>query len=158
MATNGKITSILMRCQTKSINKKPVAYIPVICKPLQQQGKIKFDKSLQNIPIHLQKKVWVNSKAFIAENYMVSADYSQWELRIVAALSGRKRWCTFKNNRDIKIYGKGVYVALADVTKNKEAKNRKFWALAFLLLSIKQLYRKEAAEFNLLYSYAKLKS
>lgn len=60
--------------------------------------------NLQNIPIRTQRGRQIR-KAFIArdENYtLVSADYSQIELRIIAALSGDPEMIrSFQNNEDI---------------------------------------------------------
>ncbi|MGZ3845501.1 MAG: DNA polymerase I [Flavisolibacter sp.] len=70
--------------------------------------------NLQNIPIKTERGREIR-KAFIPrdENHaLVSADYSQIELRIVAALSGDKVMCeAFRQNRDVhtataaKVYG-----------------------------------------------------
>jgi DNA polymerase-1 len=60
--------------------------------------------NLQNIPIRTDRGREIR-KAFIprdAEHVLVSADYSQIELRIVAAISGDKNMCeAFRLNKDI---------------------------------------------------------
>jgi DNA polymerase-1 len=59
--------------------------------------------NLQNIPIRTERGKEIR-KAFIPRpgNVIISADYSQIELRIVAAMSGDKNMCeAFKNNADI---------------------------------------------------------
>ena len=59
--------------------------------------------NLQNIPIRTESGREIR-KAFIPRNgnVLVSADYSQIELRIVAAISGDENMCdAFRNNKDI---------------------------------------------------------
>ncbi len=83
--------------------------------------------NLQNIPVRSDRGREIR-KAFIPrdENHiLLSADYSQIELRIVAAISGDKNMCeAFRNGHDIhtataaKVYG----VELADVTKEQRYK------------------------------------
>jgi DNA polymerase-1 len=83
--------------------------------------------NLQNIPIRTAKGREIR-KAFVPrdENHvLVSADYSQIELRIVAAISGDKNMCAaFVNGTDIhtataaKVFG----VAESDVTKEMRYK------------------------------------
>lgn len=83
--------------------------------------------NLQNIPVRSDRGREIR-KAFIPrdENHiLLSADYSQIELRIVAAISGDKNMCeAFLNGHDIhtataaKVYG----VELVDVTKEQRYK------------------------------------
>ena len=83
--------------------------------------------NLQNIPIRSERGREVR-KAFIPRNparILVSADYSQIELRVVAAISGDPNMCdAFKQGKDIhtataaKVYG----IAEADVTKEQRYK------------------------------------
>jgi DNA polymerase-1 len=91
--------------------------------------------NLQNIPIRTEgdKKI-----AFIArdENYtIISADYSQIELRIIAALSGEENMIkAFLNNEDIhKSTASKVFdVPLEEVTENKAMRKRlisELWSL-----------------------------
>jgi len=83
--------------------------------------------NLQNIPIRTDRGREIR-KAFIPRNeehVLISADYSQIELRIVAAISGDKNMCeAFRSGIDIhtataaKVYG----VDAADVTKEMRYK------------------------------------
>ena len=83
--------------------------------------------NLQNIPIRSERGREVR-KAFIPRDparVLVSADYSQIELRVVAAISGDPNMCdAFKQGKDIhtataaKVYG----IAEADVTKEQRYK------------------------------------
>jgi len=73
-----------------------------------------INPNLQNIPIRTEKGKEIR-KAFVprdANHVLISADYSQIELRIVAAISGDKNMAdAFKQNKDIhtataaKVYG-----------------------------------------------------
>ncbi len=83
--------------------------------------------NLQNIPIRTEKGKEIR-KAFVprnADHVLISADYSQIELRIVAAISGDKNMCeAFKQNKDIhtataaKVYN----IAETEVTKEMRYK------------------------------------
>ena len=83
--------------------------------------------NLQNIPIRSERGKEVR-KAFIPRDparILVSADYSQIELRVVAAISGDPNMCdAFKKGKDIhtataaKVYG----IAEAEVTKEQRYK------------------------------------
>ena len=83
--------------------------------------------NLQNIPIRSERGREVR-KAFIPRDpsrILVSADYSQIELRVVAAISGDPNMCdAFKQGKDIhtataaKVYG----IAEAEVTKEQRYK------------------------------------
>lgn len=83
--------------------------------------------NLQNIPIRTDRGREIR-KAFIPRDnnhILISADYSQIELRIVAAISGDPNMCdAFKSGKDIhtataaKVYG----IAEADVTKEMRYK------------------------------------
>ncbi len=86
-----------------------------------------INPNLQNIPIRTEKGKEIR-KAFVprdTNHVLISADYSQIELRIVAAISGDKNMCdAFKQNKDIhtataaKVYG----VAENAVTKEMRYK------------------------------------
>jgi DNA polymerase-1 len=82
--------------------------------------------NLQNIPIRTERGRQIR-KAFVArdENYtLISADYSQIELRIIAALSGEKNMInSFLNNEDIhKATASKVFnVPLEEVTREQRS-------------------------------------
>lgn len=82
--------------------------------------------NLQNIPIRTERGRLIR-KAFIArdENYsLLSADYSQIELRIIAALSGEENMIkAFQNNEDIhrSTAAKVFNVPLEEVTKEQRS-------------------------------------
>ncbi|REH00175.1 DNA polymerase I [Flavobacterium aquicola] len=127
--------------------------------------------NLQNIPVRTERGRLIR-KAFIArdENYtLVSADYSQIELRIIAALSGEENMIkAFQNNEDIhrSTAAKVFNVALEEVTKEQRsnAKTVNFGIIygvsAFGLSNQTSLSRKESAELIDAYyaTYPKLKS
>jgi DNA polymerase I len=127
--------------------------------------------NLQNIPIRTERGRLIR-KAFVArdENHtLLSADYSQIELRIIAALSGEENMIlAFKNNEDIhkSTAAKVFNVPLEDVTKEQRsnAKTVNFGIIygvsAFGLSNQTSLSRKESAELIDAYyqTYPKLKS
>lgn len=82
--------------------------------------------NLQNIPIRTERGRQIR-KAFVArdENFtLLSADYSQIELRIIAALSGEENMIkAFKNHEDIhkSTAAKVFNLALEDVTKEQRS-------------------------------------
>jgi DNA polymerase-1 len=127
--------------------------------------------NLQNIPIRTERGRLIR-KAFVPrdENYtLLSADYSQIELRIIAALSGEENMIkAFQNNEDIhkSTAAKVFNVHLEEVTKEQRsnAKTVNFGIIygvsAFGLSNQTSLSRKEAAELIDAYyqTYPKLKS
>ncbi len=127
--------------------------------------------NLQNIPIRTERGRLIR-KAFIArdENYtLLSADYSQIELRIIAALSGEENMIkAFQNNEDIhrSTAAKVFNVPLEEVTKEQRsnAKTVNFGIIygvsAFGLSNQTSLSRKESADLIDAYykTYPKLKS
>lgn len=127
--------------------------------------------NLQNIPIRTERGRLIR-KAFIArdENYtLVSADYSQIELRIIASLSGEENMIkAFQNHEDIhrSTAAKVFNVPLEEVTKEQRsnAKTVNFGIIygvsAFGLSNQTSLSRKESAELIEAYyaTYPKLKS
>ena len=127
--------------------------------------------NLQNIPIRTERGRLIR-KAFIArdENYtLLSADYSQIELRIIAALSGEENMIkAFQNNEDIhrSTAAKVFNVPLEEVTKEQRsnAKTVNFGIIygvsAFGLSNQTSLSRKESAELIDAYyaTYPKLKT
>jgi len=88
--------------------------------------------NLQNIPIRTEKGREIR-KAFVPrnENYtLLSADYSQIELRIIASMSGDKNMiAAFKNGEDIhqataaKIYGAEPSAVTKDMRRNAKMVN-----------------------------------
>ncbi|GEM55078.1 DNA polymerase I [Flavobacterium branchiophilum] len=127
--------------------------------------------NLQNIPIRTERGRLIR-KAFIARNedyILLSADYSQIELRIIAALSGEENMIkAFQNNEDIhkSTAAKVFNIPLEDVTKEQRshAKTVNFGIIygvsAFGLSNQTSLSRKESAELIDAYyqTYPKLKS
>jgi DNA polymerase-1 len=127
--------------------------------------------NLQNIPIRTERGRQIR-KAFVArdENYtLVSADYSQIELRIIAALSGEENMIkAFLNNEDIhKSTASKVFdVPLEEVTREQRshAKTVNFGIIygvsAFGLSNQTSLSRSESAALIEAYynSYPRLKS
>ncbi|MES2240334.1 MAG: DNA polymerase I [Bacteroidota bacterium] len=127
--------------------------------------------NLQNIPIRTERGRLIR-KAFIArdENYtLVSADYSQIELRVIAALSGEENMIkAFQNNEDIhkSTASKVFNVPLEEVTREQRshAKTVNFGIIygvsAFGLSNQTNLSRSESAELIDAYykSYPQLKS
>ena len=113
--------------------------------------------NLQNIPVRTDRGREIR-KAFIprdANHVLISADYSQIELRIVAAISGDANMCeAFKQGKDIhtataaKVYG----IAEAEVTKEMryKAKSVNFGIIygqgAFGLAENLKISRTEAKE------------
>ncbi len=91
-------------------------------------GRLSSDNpNLQNIPIRTERGRQIR-KAFIArdkDHILLSADYSQIELRIVASISGDKNMCeAFRLGKDIHTAtaSKVFNVAEADVTKEMRYK------------------------------------
>jgi DNA polymerase I len=127
--------------------------------------------NLQNIPIRTERGRLIR-KAFIArdENHtLLSADYSQIELRIIAALSGEENMIkAFRNNEDIhrSTAAKVFNVPLEEVTKEQRsnAKTVNFGIIygvsAFGLSNQTSLSRSESAALIDAYykTYPKLKS
>ena len=127
--------------------------------------------NLQNIPIRTERGRQIR-KAFVArdENYtLVSADYSQIELRIIAALSGESIMiAAFKNHEDIhkSTASKVFNVPLEEVTREQRshAKTVNFGIIygvsAFGLSNQTSLSRSESATLIEAYyqTYPRLKS
>jgi DNA polymerase-1 len=127
--------------------------------------------NLQNIPIRTERGRQIR-KAFIPrdENYLLlSADYSQIELRIIAALSGEENMIlAFKNGEDIhkSTAAKVFNIPLDEVTKDQRshAKTVNFGIVygvsAFGLSNQTSLSRKESADLIEAYyqTYPKLKA
>lgn len=113
--------------------------------------------NLQNIPIRTERGRLIR-KAFIPRNeeyILLSADYSQIELRIIAALSGEENMIlAFQNKEDIhkSTAAKVFQIPLEEVTKEQRshAKTVNFGIIygvsAFGLSNQTNLSRKESAE------------
>ncbi len=127
--------------------------------------------NLQNIPIRTERGRQIR-KAFIArdENYtLLAADYSQIELRVIAALSGEENMIkAFQNHEDIhqSTAAKVFNVPLEEVTREQRsnAKTVNFGIIygvsAFGLSNQTDLTRSESAELIETYykTYPKLKN
>lgn len=127
--------------------------------------------NLQNIPIRTERGRQIR-KAFVAKNdefVLLSADYSQIELRIIAALSGEENMIkAFQNNEDIhrSTAAKVFNIPLDEVTKEQRsnAKTVNFGIIygvsAFGLSNQTSLTRSESAALIDAYyqTYPKLKS
>ena len=127
--------------------------------------------NLQNIPIRSLRGQQIR-KAFIAKNEeysLLSADYSQIELRIIAALSGEDNMiAAFQNNLDIhKATAAKVFNVPLDEVSKEQRSNAKtvnfgiiYGVSAFGLSNQTDLSRKEAAELIDAYyaTYPKLKA
>ena len=127
--------------------------------------------NLQNIPIRTERGRQIR-KAFVArdENHtLVSADYSQIELRVIAALSGEENMIkAFQNQEDIhkSTASKVFNVPLDEVTREQRshAKTVNFGIIygvsAFGLSNQTNLSRKESADLIEAYyqTYPRLKS
>ena len=127
--------------------------------------------NLQNIPIRTERGQQIR-KAFVArdENYtLVSADYSQIELRVIAALCGEENMIkAFQNKEDIhkSTASKVFNVPLDEVTREQRshAKTVNFGIIygvsAFGLSNQTNLSRKESADLIEAYyqTYPRLKS
>ncbi len=93
--------------------------------------------NLQNIPIRTQKGKEIR-KAFIPKNkdfVLLSADYSQIELRIIAALSGDKNMCEAFQ------LGKDIHIATA----------AKVFHIEEALVTKEQRYRAKGVNFGIIY-------
>ena len=113
--------------------------------------------NLQNIPIRTEKGREIR-KAFVPRNdnyILLSADYSQIELRIIASMSGDKNMMeAFKNGEDIhqataaKIYGMKLSEVSKDMRRNAKMVNFGiiYGISAFGLSERSGMSRKEAAD------------
>lgn len=127
--------------------------------------------NLQNIPIRTEmgreiRKVFIPSKP---ENYFLSADYSQIELRLIAHFSGDEHFISaFQNGEDIHsaTAAKIFNVPLAEVTSDQRRKAKSanfaisYGTTAFGLSQNLNIPRKEAQELidNYFANYPKVKA
>lgn len=123
-----KLKSTYVDALPEMINRKTGRVHTCFSQAVAVTGRLSSNNpNLQNIPIRTDKGKEIR-KAFIPrdENHvLISADYSQIELRIVAAISGDENMCeAFRNNIDIhtataaKVYG----VTVEEVTKEMRYK------------------------------------
>lgn len=153
-----KLKSTYVDALPEMINKKTGRVHTCYSQAVAVTGRLSStNPNLQNIPIRTDKGKEIR-KAFVprnAEHLLMSADYSQIELRIVAAISGDVNMCdAFKQNKDIhtataaKVYS----VAESDVTKEMryKAKSVNFGIIygqgAFGLAENLNISRSEAKE------------
>ena len=153
-----KLRSTYVDALPQLINKKTGRVHTNYAQAVAVTGRLSSNNpNLQNIPIRTDRGREIR-KAFIPRDeahVLVSADYSQIELRIVAALSGDPAMCeAFKANKDVhtataaKVYN----VADADVTKEMryKAKSVNFGIIygqgAFGLAENLRISRAEAKE------------
>lgn len=123
----GKLKSTYVDALPKLINPKTGRVHTTFNQTVAATGRLSStNPNLQNIPIRTEKGRYVR-KMFIPSDQnhtLLSADYSQIELRIIAALSGDEAMISaFKNGEDIhaataaKVFG----VPLAEVTREQRS-------------------------------------
>lgn len=166
-----KLKSTYVEALPNQVNKKTKRVHTDYMQAVAATGRLSSNNpNLQNIPIRTERGREIR-KAFIARNddfVLLSADYSQIELRIIAALSGEENMIkAFKNNEDIhkSTAAKVFNIALENVTKEQRsnAKTVNFGIIygvsAFGLSNQTSLSRKESAELIEAYykTYPKLK-
>ena len=167
-----KLQSTYIDALPNQVDKKTGRVHTVYMQTVAATGRLSSNNpNLQNIPVRTERGRLIR-KAFIArdENYtLVSADYSQIELRIIAALSGEKNMIkAFKNHEDIhrSTAAKVFNVPLEEVTKEQRsnAKTVNFGIIygvsAFGLSNQTSLSRSESAALIEAYykTYPRLKS
>ena len=167
-----KLQSTYIEALPNQVDKKTARIHTDYMQTVAATGRLSSNNpNLQNIPIRTERGRQIR-KAFIArdENYtLVSADYSQIELRIIAALCGEENMIkAFQNHEDIhkSTAAKVFNVPLEEVTKEQRshAKTVNFGIIygvsAFGLSNQTNLSRKESAELIEAYykTYPRLKS
>ncbi len=100
-----KLISTYVDALPKQLNKNSLRVHTIFNQAVASTGRLSSNKpNLQNIPIRTKKGREIR-KAFICENndyIMLSADYSQIELRVIASLSNDSNMISaFNNNEDI---------------------------------------------------------
>lgn len=153
-----KLKSTYLDALPEKINKKTGRVHTQFSQTVAATGRLaSSDPNLQNIPIRTEAGRQVR-KAFVAKNedyLLMAADYSQIELRLIAALSGDESMITsFRNNEDIHTTtaAKVFDVALDEVTREQRgvAKTVNFGIIygvsAFGLSEQTDLSRSEAKE------------
>ncbi len=167
-----KLQSTYVEALPNEINPKSGRIHTVYAQAVAATGRLSSNNpNLQNIPIRTERGRQVR-KAFIPrdENYvLLAADYSQIELRIIAALSKEETMIeAFKNGEDIhaSTAAKVFNISIDDVTREQRsnAKTVNFGIIygvsAFGLSNQTDLTRKESKELIDLYyqTYPKLRS
>jgi len=167
-----KLQSTYILALPEQVDKKTLRVHTDYMQTVAATGRLSSNNpNLQNIPIRTERGRQIR-KAFVArdENYtLISADYSQIELRIIAALSGEENMIkAFQNGEDIhrSTAAKVFDVALEDVSREQRsnAKTVNFGIIygvsAFGLSSQTSLSRSESAALIDAYykTYPRLKS
>jgi DNA polymerase-1 len=167
-----KLQNTYVDALPNEVNKKTGRIHTIYSQAVAATGRLSSNKpNLQNIPIRTPRGQEVR-KAFIPRNndyVLLAADYSQIELRIIAALSEEENMIqAFKNGEDIhaSTAAKVFNVALKDVTREQRsnAKTVNFGIIygvsAFGLSNQTTLSRSEAKELIDTYyeTYPKLKA
>ena len=167
-----KLQNTYVNSLPNDVNKKTNRIHTIYSQAVAATGRLSSNNpNLQNIPIRTPRGQQVR-KAFIPRNdeyVLLAADYSQIELRIIAALSEEENMIqAFKNGEDIhaSTAAKVFNVALADVTREQRgnAKTVNFGIIygvsAFGLSNQTTLSRSEAKELIDTYykTYPKLKA
>jgi len=153
-----KLKSTYVDALPQMVNKKTGRVHTSYNQAIAATGRLSsINPNLQNIPIRTERGREIR-KAFIPrdENHtIVSADYSQIELRIIAEISKDKNMMdAFVNNYDIhtataaKVYGKQLHEVSSDERRNAKAVNFGiiYGQSAFGLSQNLGIPRKEAAE------------
>jgi len=167
-----KLQSTYILALPEQVDKKTLRVHTDYMQTVAATGRLSSNNpNLQNIPIRTERGRQIR-KAFVArdENYtLISADYSQIELRIIAALSGEENMiAAFQNGEDIHraTAAKVFDVALEEVSREQRsnAKTVNFGIIygvsAFGLSSQTSLSRSESAALIDAYykTYPRLKS
>jgi len=139
------VDAILIHRELSKLKNTYVDALPLLIHPVSKRLHTSFNQAvavtgrlssnnpnLQNIPIRTERGREIR-KAFISRNAdwcIVSADYSQIELRIIAALSGDASMIqAFKDQKDIhiataaKVYGVEEAAVTKDMRRNAKAVN-----------------------------------
>lgn len=139
------VDAILIHRELSKLKNTYVDALPLLIHPISKRLHTSFNQAvavtgrlssnnpnLQNIPIRTERGREIR-KAFVSRNAdwcIVSADYSQIELRIIAALSGDDSMIqAFKEHKDIhiataaKVYGVEEAAVTKDMRRNAKAVN-----------------------------------
>ncbi|GIQ59465.1 DNA polymerase I [Flavobacterium collinsii] len=167
-----KLQSTYILALPEQVDKKTLRVHTDYMQTVAATGRLSSNNpNLQNIPIRTERGRQIR-KAFVArdENYtLISADYSQIELRIIAALSGEENMiAAFKNGEDIhKATAAKVFDVPLDEVSREQRSNAKtvnfgiiYGVSAFGLSNQTSLSRSESAALIEAYykTYPRLKS